>query len=149
MRHVAKCGLSTPTREHILSSVKLYEEYLVGALLGAKTILEQKSELAGQYAAKLETIAKDASTYVPKGPRSLSDWLSCKPGCAQFRLPVQRLRTVPRGGRKGACKDCGQGPGLCPPFPSQAQTTRSIFRPTSILPVSFGDRKVLFGILAP
>ena len=78
MRHVAKCGLSTPTREHILSSVKLYEEYLVGALIGAKAILEQKPELAGQYAAKLETIAKDASTYVPKGPRNLSDWLSCR-----------------------------------------------------------------------
>ena len=95
---VAKCSLSTATREHSLRSVELYEEYLVGALVGAKTILEQKPELAGQYAAKLETIAKDASTYVPKGPRNLSDWLSCKPGCAQFRLPVQRLRTVPRGG---------------------------------------------------
>lgn len=66
MRHVAKCGLSTPTREHILSSVKLYEEYLVGALIGAKAILEQKPELAGQYAAKLEGIAEDAGTYVPK-----------------------------------------------------------------------------------
>ena len=63
---VAKCGLSTATREHSLRSVELYEEYLVGALVGAKTILEPKSELAGQYAAKLEGIVEDASTYVPK-----------------------------------------------------------------------------------
>lgn len=62
----AKCGLSTFTREHRLRSVELYEEYLVGALVGAKAILEQTPELAEQYAAKLETIAEDASTYVPK-----------------------------------------------------------------------------------
>ena len=63
---VAKCGLSTATRGHILRAVDLYGEYLVGALVGAKNILEQKPELAGQYAAKLEGIIEDASTYVPK-----------------------------------------------------------------------------------
>ena len=43
----AKCGLSTFTREHRLRSVELYEEYLVGALLGAKTILEKNRNLPG------------------------------------------------------------------------------------------------------
>ena len=62
LRRVAKCGFSTTNREHSLRSVELYEEFLVGALVGANTILEQKPELAGQYAAKLETIVKDAST---------------------------------------------------------------------------------------
>ena len=38
---VAKCSLSTATREHSLRSVELYEEYLVGALVAAEGILDQ------------------------------------------------------------------------------------------------------------
>ena len=36
-----------PRGEHSLKSVELYEEFLVGALLGAKTILEKNRNLPG------------------------------------------------------------------------------------------------------